>query len=126
MTRDDPPLPILDRAVLEELDALGRDLGRDARGELIELFATTTPARAAELASRLTSHDLAGFARLAHALRSSAAAVGARRLAAALERAERTARARDQSGAEAALSDVQRALPDTLAALEALPASNAR
>jgi HPt (histidine-containing phosphotransfer) domain-containing protein len=126
MTRDDPTLPILDRAVLEELDALGRDLGRDARGEVIDLFTTTTPARAAQLAGQLASDDLAGFARLAHALRSSAAALGARRLAEVLERAERSARAQNRAEAEAALADLQRALPETLAALEALPPASAR
>jgi HPt (histidine-containing phosphotransfer) domain-containing protein len=123
MTRDDETLPLLDPTTLAELGALGRDLGRDVRQEIFDLFTSTTPARVVELRARWDDDDLAAFARIAHALRSSAAAVGALQLARALEQAERTARAGQRTAAAEALGDVERTLPSTLAALSGLPSS---
>ncbi len=76
----------VDWATLADLEG---KLSRDVVVKLIKSFILTLPATMNEINDAYESKDYAQFAALAHRLKSSAAALGARRLAEICERAEK-------------------------------------
>jgi len=76
---DTPAVPsVLDRAVLDMLTELGGTV--DPVPELIEMFLDDAPRRVTAMRAAVAAADAAGIGAAAHALRGSAAALGARGL----------------------------------------------
>lgn len=112
----------LDPAVLDEIRALG---GEKLLRKVVALFLEHTPHRLSELCEASASGDTTAAAAAAHALRSSAGNVGARKLHVLLTSTEEAAR-EGRPGEVAALEDaVSAAHAEACAALRLLagPAS---
>ena len=75
--RDDP---VLDAGVIQSLRALSERDEQGLFGQLAEIFDASAVDRLASLRRARRDEDVAGLARAAHALRGSAAALGATRL----------------------------------------------
>ena len=84
-----PPQPVLERAVLDELQAV---IG-DAAGEIVAVFLDDAPALVQQLQQAAQAHDSARLQAVAHSLKSSSANVGALSLSAVARRIEQEARA---------------------------------
>ncbi|MEO7294888.1 MAG: Hpt domain-containing protein, partial [Candidatus Limnocylindria bacterium] len=99
---NEPDIPVLDAAVLEELSA---SVGGD-RGFVVELIRTyfdDTESQLAQIEAALAAEDASALIRPAHTLKSSSATLGAERLAdraRALEIAGRSERIDDESRAD--------------------------
>lgn len=74
----------VDPSLLEELEALASDMNPDPVGEVVALFLSDSPARMDGLLQASMSSDLAAMHAHAHALKGSAANLGAERLLALL------------------------------------------
>jgi len=112
-----PPVlpPLLDPAALRALEEL---VGADAGGEIAALFRTDAEARVARGGAALAAGDLAGAAREFHALKSSAASLGATRLSQVAARLEAAGTRGDAEAARAAGTGLETLLRATLAALD--------
>ena len=73
--------PALDPQVIDELRRLGSSIGEDLVGELTELFVGSAETRISALRTAALAHDDDGVVCGAHALRGSAAGIGAKALA---------------------------------------------
>jgi HPt (histidine-containing phosphotransfer) domain-containing protein len=116
---------ILDDGVLEELAELGRELGEDVLGEVVNAFRKVAPGLLEEIAVGCQEGSLGRVSKAAHTLKGSSAQMGARRVAevareieadARAERADRLvsllARCRNElAQAESALTELLRAAP---------------
>jgi signal transduction histidine kinase/DNA-binding response OmpR family regulator len=122
-TPDADGTAVLDPAVLESL----RDLAGDAQSNLLRdlhaLFVRDTPARLQELGEAHAADDADSVAFAAHALKGSAANVGATRLTAVCQQIEDTARAGDLDGVDALIADASRHADDAQAALSSVVAA---
>lgn len=86
----EPPAPVLDKLVLEELRSiLGGEVDR-----LIEVFLDDTPRLVAALETAAVSQDFDMLRNVAHTLKSSSANLGAMSLSNAAKRVELGARTR--------------------------------
>jgi HPt (histidine-containing phosphotransfer) domain-containing protein len=70
-------VPILDPAVVESLRRLNQPGEPDVVQEVLTLFIAEAPARLAAVAAAVDAADAMGLQRAAHALKGSAAAIGA-------------------------------------------------
>ncbi len=111
---------VLDRAVVDELEALG---GEELLSELVTLFVSETTPLLAELRAAFESGDAAGVARLGHRVKGSSSQLGGSRLAAACSALEQRGLAGGLDGAQDDLRAVEdgfgalrQALQDRLAA----------
>jgi CheY-like chemotaxis protein len=112
-----PSIPVLDPDTLVELQDPGIP---GLLAELIGLFSEDAPHNVARLHAAVAGADPAEVTRIAHALKGSAATLGARTMAAtcaAIEAAGRAGRAADLGPA---LAELQRQTHDVLAALAEL------
>ena len=113
-----PQEPVLDESILGGIDHLSEETGEDVLAELSGVFAETVPERLGELHRHLDSGAAELLARSAHTLRSSAVAVGGRRLGRVAGDLEETARAGSLAAAPALVAEVEaeaRALEEALA-----------
>jgi HPt (histidine-containing phosphotransfer) domain-containing protein len=111
----------LDPATIDELRALGEELGEDVLGEVAAAFERTAPPLLGEIAEALAAQDFARLARSAHTLKSSSAQVGAKRLRDLAIELETAARAGHGEGIEAvavSCADEIAAVGESLAAFE--------
>ncbi len=104
-----------------DLDAALARLGGDRSllRDLLALFQTRTPVRLQDLAAALEAGDRAGFRRIAHSLKGTAASVGGSALEAAAKEAE--AAAAGDAALEPHLHSVQAAADVLLAWLRDAP-----
>lgn len=72
---------VLDPTVIESLKELGGEDDPELFSELVQLFLEDTPARIRQLGDALHKSDAHGIEQAAHALKSSAANLGATQLA---------------------------------------------
>jgi HPt (histidine-containing phosphotransfer) domain-containing protein len=107
---------LLRPAVLAEL---AEAIGADAVEEAVQLFRATAERRVAGALRALAAGELAEAGREAHALKSSAAMLGAVALSEAMVAIERAALSRDSAAAEAAGARLRGLLEESLAALDA-------
>jgi HPt (histidine-containing phosphotransfer) domain-containing protein len=113
-----PELPALDEAVLARLIA---DTGDDTEfvRELIDTFTESAPPLLAELQSALAAGDAVTVHRAAHTLKSSAASLGALRLADEAAGIEVAAKG-GELPPEAASADLARTVHEALEVLRAV------
>ncbi len=90
--RDDA---VLDPAVIESLKELGGEDDPDLFSELVQLFLEDTPVRIRKLCDALNESDARAIEQAAHALKSSAANLGATQLATVFMQIEAAGRERD-------------------------------
>lgn len=90
----------LDAEVVATLRLLAAETGPDLLPELAHLFQDEAARHLATMGDALSTGDAASLAKAAHALKGSAATVGARQVAAGCARLERLARAGDMSGTD--------------------------
>ena len=110
--------PVLDPGPLSTIASLQRDGAPDLVARVLALFADDAPARVEAIARGIDELDVELVRTAAHTLKSSAANVGALRLATRCAEIERAAR-EDNLVACVALADALDALSsDALAALE--------
>jgi PAS domain S-box-containing protein len=117
----DPAEQVLDREIVAELVGLGDEALRGLVGD----FAPVLSAQVDELGARLAAGDLSSVARGAHSIRGGSSALGALRLAAAVEGLERAALAGRTAEARALLSAVRGEQQAAVLALRALVAAPA-
>lgn len=91
MTGPPDPSACLDLAVLSELRALSQP-GEDVLGEVLGLFLGQVPQQLESLRSALEARDRHASHQVAHRLKGSALAMGARQMAAACGLVEQAAR----------------------------------
>ena len=84
---------ILDDGVLEELAELGRELGEDVLGEVVNAFRKVAPGLLEEIGAACQEGSFAGVSKAAHTLKGSSAQMGARRVAEVAREIEADARA---------------------------------
>jgi HPt (histidine-containing phosphotransfer) domain-containing protein len=87
--------PALDRGVISALRELGGDDDPGLFAELVELFLEDTPQRLRALSGALEQQDPGALERAAHALKSSAANLGALALSELFKELEAASRERD-------------------------------
>ena len=112
-----PPSDFVDPAALGRLRGLEAESGGDLMAELIDVFAANTPvvlARLRALAGAVGGADIKEAERLAHALKSSAATLGATGYAATARTIEQRARDGSLSGLGALLDEMSRQLDPLL------------
>ncbi len=112
--RADAP-PVFDPTPLRELEQM---VGGPAAAEIAALFRADAEGRVARGAAALTQGDLGGAAREFHALKSSAASLGAVRLSQIAARLEAAGTAGDAAASASAGAMLETALKATLAALD--------
>lgn len=77
-------------SVPAKLDSLARDLGADGVNAIVESYLSTVDGRHDQLRAAAESANTAEVSRLAHAYKSSAAALGATRLARTMHEVEKS------------------------------------
>lgn len=101
VTRGQPSLPAatgstttttIDMTAVEKIRAINRDRGADLFARVVTQFAASAPPIVATMQDKLAAGDVDGFWRAAHGLKSSAAAIGARTVAANCAQMETAAR----------------------------------
>ena len=80
ISQEEGPRTVLDPEVIDSLKELGGDDDPELFHELVELFLEDTPQRIRELDQAVGGQDAAGIEQAAHALKSSAANLGATQL----------------------------------------------
>ena len=112
----------LDAAALARLRELDPDGRNGVVRRVLTAFESSLSRMLAQLAAEVDGGNAAVVASVAHTLKSSSASVGALRLAAACEEAERRARESRDAGTAAQRHDVERLLAEGEAALAAVRA----
>ena len=107
-------LPELDTDMLARL----RQMNPATLATLLRVLRDSLPKRQTDLAAAWAAGDLSALWRLAHALRGSAAMLGATRLSQAAGAVESPARAGNAAAAQAARADLDAAFLSTSAALD--------
>ncbi len=115
-TAADAALPELDAAMLARL----RQMNPATLATLLRVLRDSLPRRQTDLAAAWATGDLHALWRLAHALKGSAATLGAKRLSQAAGAVEEPARAGDAAAAHAARAGLDAAFVSTAAALDRL------
>jgi HPt (histidine-containing phosphotransfer) domain-containing protein len=108
---------ILDHAVLDELRAMGGP-DNDLLKEVVTEFFADAPQQLHNLRAAFDAGDTGAVERVAHRLKGSALAVGARQLAALCSSVESAARDGDGGRASASAEGLDRELQAARAALE--------
>ncbi len=90
---------------IEQVDGLVDAAGADGAREIVDAFQRSTTELLAALRDRVGAGDLAAVATHAHAVKGSAANVGAKRLAETAARIEQASRAGDAAAVSAAVND---------------------
>ena len=108
---------LLDR---EQIDSLVAAAGVDGTWEILDAFRRSTDDLLAKLHVELASGDLAEAARTAHALKGSAANVGALTLSSAARKVEDACRSQNGAGAQESLAGAGSHFEATLAAFKAV------
>jgi HPt (histidine-containing phosphotransfer) domain-containing protein len=116
-TADRETAPILDGVALGELERLGADVV----SEIVQSFVLDVPQRLIKLRSEVAVQSSAGIVREIHALKGSALAVGATRLARLCAAIERDARAGFLDEAMARSSEIESVFEDVRGALPVTP-----
>jgi HPt (histidine-containing phosphotransfer) domain-containing protein len=114
--------PVLDPLPVQRLTETLGEQGPALVAELLAVFAEDAPVQLADLRSALDCADADAARRAAHSLKSTAAMLGAVRLAAAAGTVEARAHAGDLPGAAAALPTLAREYTPAAAALARLGA----
>ncbi|MEK7265698.1 MAG: Hpt domain-containing protein [Pseudomonadota bacterium] len=96
-----------------QIDALLSAAGRDGVNDIMQAFWRSTDNLTAQLRTQLEAEDFIEAARTSHAIKGSAANVGACRLATAARSVENGCRNRDSASAIAALDDLLLAYAET-------------
>ena len=78
--RPEENAPVIERSILNQLNDLQTSSGPDIFIELIDTFLQTTPQRIKKISDCIEGKDILGASREAHALKSSAQILGAKRL----------------------------------------------
>lgn len=113
----------IDPAALRQLEGLAGEDGADLAGELIDLFASHTPVKIAELHEAIAQGDASAAYRHAHTVAGSALSLGATGLVALARQAETLAR-QDRLGEIAPVADrMTAALGPTIARLREIRAA---
>lgn len=112
--------PAVDRSVLDALMVRLGDRGPALWASLLGTWQGEAGGRREELARVAAAGDAAGLAKIAHTLRSSAGALGARRLATLCADVEEAVRAGDPVDLTAAAAEITTALADADAAFAEL------
>jgi len=107
----------LDATVLADIRALSGP-GEDLLAEVVKLFVADVPDQLVTLRAALDARDAVAARRIAHRLKGSALATGARRLAAACASVEDAAREGDVDRAAAAAATLDDEFRAVRAALE--------
>lgn len=102
-----------------QIDALLSAAGRDGVNDIMDAFWRSTDNLADRLRLQLEEDDFIEAAKTSHAIKGSAANVGACRLATAARTVETFCRNRDAAGAIAALDDLLRAYRESRRVLTA-------
>ena len=110
---------VLDPEVIESLRELGGEDDPDLFGELVELFLEDTPNRIQELGRALTGNDASGLEQAAHALKSSAANLGATQLSRIFKEIEAAGREHDLRRAATLVEESNQAYEKVREALRA-------
>jgi HPt (histidine-containing phosphotransfer) domain-containing protein len=100
----DAGLPATDRSALDRLRRFG---GQKLLGDMITLFLAAAPERLAAAREALSRRDAPGVEQALHALKSSAAQLGAMRMHRLSERGEALAVAGSLDGADALLAELE-------------------
>lgn len=108
--------PTVDEGVIDDL----RGADPELLGEIVELFATTAPARFAALRESVLADDAAAATNAAHALRGSASQVGLARLAQRFADVELHAKATELRAIAPSMDALGEALDRGIAALRAV------
>ena len=110
--------PVLDPGPLDTIASLQRPGAPDLVGRVLALFADDAPRHVAGVADGIEALDPERVRTAAHTLKSSAANVGALRLADACARIERSARESNLVACVAIADELDALLADALGALE--------
>ena len=112
---------VLDAAVVADLRRAQDAFGNPAFvRELVELFRSRTPGKLDQVRDALAAGDAASVERVAHALRSNCAMLGASGMAAAAARMEEAAAKGDLAAADVAFGEAEQNLPLVIKAISAL------
>lgn len=95
-----PSTPV-DRSVLDALTSRLGERGPTFRASIVQTWRDESSNRLAQLDAAVAASDRVGVARVAHSLKSSSAALGARELSALSEQIETGLRAREDRDLEA-------------------------
>jgi len=98
---------VLDPAVLESLRSLNQPGEPDVVQEILTLFVAEAPARLAAIAGAVEAGDAPALQRAAHALKGSAAAIGATALQRICAEVEEVARSGVMAGASAGIESIR-------------------
>lgn len=96
-----------------QIDALLCAAGREGVSAILQAFWRSTDNLASELERRIGDCDFSEAAKAAHALKGSAANVGANRLASAARAVEIACKAGDGAAAKSALAEIRQTVGDT-------------
>ncbi len=113
----------LDAATLDGLRMLSDDGSNDMLFEIIDIFLDDAPARLIDVAAAVQAGDATAAFENAHAVKGSAATLGALRLAELCRQVEAMGRAGDVSGAASVMASVQAEYERVKAALHAVKAA---
>ncbi|MDP5291181.1 Hpt domain-containing protein [Oceanimonas sp. CHS3-5] len=108
-------LPLLDPSRLAQLE---RDLGSEALGRLLQLFAEDGVQQGASLADAFTAHDHDAMARWCHSLKAACGSYGALRCQFLAEKLEAACRGYDVAESAALMHAWQQALQETLSCVQ--------
>ena len=100
------PGEAVDVAVIDKLQVLAAETGHELLPELVGLFDREAAKHLSTMREAVSTRDPASMAEAAHALRGSAAALGAREVASSCELLESLGNAGDLSGAENIVEDL--------------------
>jgi HPt (histidine-containing phosphotransfer) domain-containing protein len=110
----------IDAAVIDNIRRLGRKGGPSVLEKVVSQFAATAPSLAATIRTTGEDGDAEGLWRAAHSLKSSAAALGARRLAQRCAAIESRARESGVGSARALVDGVDEEVTAAIAGLRQL------
>lgn len=121
-----PGAPVLDPVPVQRLAETLGEQGPALVAELLGVFAEDAPTQLAGLRRALDCADVDAARRAAHSLKSTAAMLGAVRLAAAARAVESSAETEDLAGAAGALGVLEREYAPAAEALARLSAGQTR
>jgi signal transduction histidine kinase/HPt (histidine-containing phosphotransfer) domain-containing protein len=118
LARPKPPENMLDESVIEDLRSMPPSNGVSMLAELVDLFLASAPQRIAQISQSINDSPMLAFH--AHALKSMALNLGARRIVELSQHLEDAGRARNMHGGPALLKELETAFSQTKAQLLAL------